>query len=72
MTQQEIDRARAAKTAYMKEWRRENKEKNREYQRKWRQKNAEKVKQYQIHYWARRQKKMEAGNDGKDITTQGR
>ena len=57
MTEQEIDRAKAAKAAYMRKWRRENKEKNREYQ---------------IHYWSRKLAEMEAGNDGKDITAQGR
>ena len=46
--------AKAAKNAYMREYRAKNKEKYNAYQREWRQKNPEKVKECNERYWTKK------------------
>lgn len=51
------DAAKAAKAAYMKEWRQKNADAVREYNKQWRNENPDKVAEYQQRYW---EKKAEA------------
>ena len=54
MTAEELEKARRAQTAYHKEWRARNREKNRDAARRWRAANKDKVREYNLRYWARR------------------
>jgi len=51
------ERARAARNAYQRKWRKANAQKVREYQasylKKWRQANPQKIREYQASYWER-------------------
>lgn len=51
--------AREARRAYMREYRKENRERINARQREWRAKNHGKVKEYQMKYW---EKKSASGN----------
>jgi len=43
------------KKSYLKEYRKNNKEKINQYQRKWRSENKDKVISYQNRYWSNKQ-----------------
>lgn len=52
------DLAKKLRNDYMREWRRKNKEKNKEkynaYLREWRARNKEKVREYNKRYWLKK------------------
>lgn len=48
------DTARAAKNAYMREYRAKNSEKIKAYQREWQRNNPDKVKEYNERYWTKK------------------
>lgn len=48
------DAALEARRAYIRAWKKKNREHLQEYQRKWRKQNPEKVKQYAETYWAKK------------------
>ena len=43
-----------ARRAYIREWKKKNRDHLREYQSKWRKENPEKVKQYNATYWEKK------------------
>lgn len=45
------EEARLARNAYMREYRRKNKERVNEHKNRWRKKNPEKVAEYNKRYW---------------------
>lgn len=59
------DEARAARRAYMKEYRerlsREEKARRREYAKQWRKNNPDKVKAITARYWNKRAESMKTG-----------
>ena len=52
-------RAKAARAAYMRNWRKQNREKVNEYSSRWRAENPEKVKQHTEKYWLKKAAEME-------------
>lgn len=54
------DKIKAAKNEYMKQWRKENKERVNEYNRKWREENKGKVKEYQDRHFLKKFEKMKS------------
>lgn len=52
------DTAKAAKAAYMKEWRQKNADAVREYGKRWREANKDHIKEYQERYWTQKAKVM--------------
>jgi hypothetical protein len=51
--------AKAAKRAYMREWRKKNRDKTNEYLNKWRKENPDKVKEYERKYWEKKAAEQE-------------
>ena len=59
------EEARAARNAYMREYRKRNREKVRAYNRAWRAKNPDKMREYNVRHW----EKIAAEKANEDLQT---
>ena len=59
MEKEMLEKAKKLKAEYLKQYRKDNKDKLNAYQREYRANNKDKVKQYNQNYWLKKASKME-------------
>lgn len=60
-----MEKIKLAKNEYIKQWRKDNKEKVNEYNRKWRKENKDKVKEYQDRHYLKKYEEFKSNENEK-------